>query len=49
MTLWNHNNKKQQMPRVAVIGTGTMGTAMALRLLDAGMSVDVWSRGMRRR
>ena len=44
MTLWNHNNKKQQMPRVAVIGTGTMGTAMALRLLDAGMSVDVWSR-----
>jgi 3-hydroxyisobutyrate dehydrogenase len=43
MTLWNRN-KKQPMPRVAVIGTGTMGTAMAFRLLAAGMEVDVWSR-----
>ena len=32
------------MPRVAVIGTGTMGTAMALRLLAHGFEVDVWSR-----
>ena len=32
------------MPRVAVIGTGTMGTAMALRLLAHGLEVDVWSR-----
>ena len=44
MTLWNHSSKKQPMPRVAVIGTGTMGTAMALRLLGAGIGVDVWSR-----
>jgi len=29
---------------VAVIGTGTMGTAMGRRLLAAGMAVDVWSR-----
>jgi 3-hydroxyisobutyrate dehydrogenase len=36
--------KKQPTPRVAVIGTGTMGTAMALRLLGAGMEVDAWSR-----
>jgi 3-hydroxyisobutyrate dehydrogenase len=43
MTLWNHS-KKQPTPRVTVIGTGTMGTAMALRLLDAGMEVNVWSR-----
>jgi 3-hydroxyisobutyrate dehydrogenase len=32
------------MPRVAVIGTGTMGSAMALRLLGAGMEVAAWSR-----
>ncbi len=30
--------------RVAVIGTGTMGAAMATRLLGAGIDVDVWSR-----
>lgn len=30
--------------RVAVIGTGTMGAAMAARLLGAGHAVDVWSR-----
>ena len=43
MTVWNHN-KMMSMPRVTVIGTGTMGTAMARRLLGAGMEVDVWSR-----
>jgi 3-hydroxyisobutyrate dehydrogenase len=43
MSWWKHN-EKQPMPRVAVIGTGTMGAAMALRLLGAGMEVDVWSR-----
>jgi 3-hydroxyisobutyrate dehydrogenase len=32
------------MPQVAVIGTGTMGAAMARRLLGAGMNVRVWSR-----
>ncbi len=31
-------------PRVAVIGTGTMGTAMGRRLLGSGLDVDVWSR-----
>ncbi len=31
-------------PQVAVLGTGTMGTAMAGRLLSAGMNVAVWSR-----
>jgi 3-hydroxyisobutyrate dehydrogenase len=32
------------MPRVAVIGTGTMGAAIATRLIDAGMDIGVWSR-----
>src|SRR5579872_5440649 len=42
-------------PRVAVIGAGTMGGAMATRLLESGMEVEVWSRhsestaGLRRR
>jgi 3-hydroxyisobutyrate dehydrogenase len=44
MTLWNHNTKEAPMPRVTVIGTGTMGTAMARRLLGAGLKVDAWSR-----
>jgi len=30
--------------RVAVIGTGIMGAAMAERLLDQGFAVDVWDR-----
>jgi phosphoglycerate dehydrogenase-like enzyme len=29
---------------VAVIGTGTMGAAVARRLLSSGASVDVWNR-----
>jgi 3-hydroxyisobutyrate dehydrogenase len=40
----NNLSEKPPLPRVAVIGTGTMGTAMALRLLGAGFEVDVWSR-----
>jgi 3-hydroxyisobutyrate dehydrogenase len=32
------------LPRVAVIGVGTMGAAMARRLLAAGFAVDVWDR-----
>jgi hypothetical protein len=44
VTIATHHDKKVPMPRIAVIGTGTMGTAMALRLLGAGMEVDVWSR-----
>jgi 3-hydroxyisobutyrate dehydrogenase len=43
MNAWWHD-KEQLTPRVAVIGTGTMGTAMALRLLGAGIEMDVWSR-----
>jgi 3-hydroxyisobutyrate dehydrogenase len=31
-------------PRVAVLGIGTMGAAMARRLLAAGFAVDVWDR-----
>ncbi len=40
----NSNHDKVPMPVVAVIGTGTMGTAIARRLLDAGTDVHVWSR-----
>jgi 3-hydroxyisobutyrate dehydrogenase len=32
------------MPHIAVIGAGTMGGAMATRLLAGGFDVDVWSR-----
>jgi aryl-alcohol dehydrogenase-like predicted oxidoreductase len=31
-------------PRVAVLGTGTMGSAMTRNLLQAGLAVDVWNR-----
>jgi 3-hydroxyacyl-CoA dehydrogenase len=41
MTPTTHRN---QLLRLAVVGTGTMGSAMASRLLAAGMEVDVWSR-----
>jgi 3-hydroxyisobutyrate dehydrogenase len=37
-------HQKEPTPQVAVIGTGTMGAAMARRLLDSGMEVGVWSR-----
>jgi 3-hydroxyisobutyrate dehydrogenase len=37
-------DEKDPMPPVAVIGTGTMGKAMAGRLLGAGVEVRVWSR-----
>lgn len=40
------NHQTVPMPQVAVIGTGTMGTAMARRLLGAGFDVRVWSRHM---
>jgi 3-hydroxyisobutyrate dehydrogenase len=39
----NHH-KKEPTPRVAVIGTGTMGAAMSRRLLASGLKVNVWSR-----
>jgi len=38
------HNEKEALPQVAVIGTGTMGGAMARRLLGAGMKVRVWAR-----
>jgi 3-hydroxyisobutyrate dehydrogenase len=38
------NPEKGLPPRLAVIGTGTMGTAIARRLLGSGMEVRVWSR-----
>ena len=45
MTSRQHSPKAT--PRVTVIGTGTMGTAMGRRLLASGMDVDVWSRHRR--
>jgi 3-hydroxyisobutyrate dehydrogenase len=38
------NPEKTIQPRVAVIGTGTMGSAMTARLLGSGLEVGVWSR-----
>jgi 3-hydroxyisobutyrate dehydrogenase len=38
------NHEKERMVQTAVIGAGTMGAAMARRLLGAGMGVGVWSR-----
>ena len=38
------NHQQEPMPEVAVVGTGTMGAAMARRLLGAEMNVRVWSR-----
>jgi 3-hydroxyisobutyrate dehydrogenase len=35
---------EQGQPSVAVIGTGTMGSAIARRLLGLGTSVSVWNR-----
>jgi len=40
----NDNHPVASLPRVAVIGVGTMGTAMAGRLLSSDFQVDVWSR-----
>ena len=36
--------EREPISVVAVIGTGAMGAAMASRLLNSGMKVDVWSR-----
>jgi 3-hydroxyisobutyrate dehydrogenase len=38
------NRSNEAVRQVAVIGAGTMGAAMARRLLGAGMNVRVWSR-----
>lgn len=36
--------KQPPLPRVALLGAGTMGSGMAQRLLDLGFSVGVWNR-----
>jgi 3-hydroxyisobutyrate dehydrogenase len=40
----NNQDSVPSVPRVAVVGTGTMGAAMATRLLARHYNVDVWSR-----
>jgi 3-hydroxyisobutyrate dehydrogenase len=42
--LLNNDQSVPHQPRVAVIGAGTMGAAMATRLLAEHFTVDVWSR-----
>lgn len=41
----NHAEENMTGARVVVIGAGTMGAAVARRLLAAGATVDVWNRG----
>jgi 3-hydroxyisobutyrate dehydrogenase len=36
--------ESESLPKVAMIGTGTMGTAMGRRLIGSGIAVSVWSR-----
>jgi 3-hydroxyisobutyrate dehydrogenase len=38
------NHAEEPRPQVTVVGAGTMGAAMARRLLGAGMDVGVWAR-----
>lgn len=40
----SHNAEEAETRSVAIIPTGTMGTAMAQRLLSGGFSVNIWSR-----
>jgi 3-hydroxyisobutyrate dehydrogenase len=40
----NASDSPNRRPRVAVIGIGTMGGAIASRLLGEGFAVDVWNR-----
>ena len=40
----NEAHKEQSRPRVAVLGTGTMGGSIVRRLLEQGFTVDVWNR-----
>ena len=37
-------NQPSRRPAVALLGTGTMGSGMAQRMLDLGFPVDVWNR-----
>ena len=38
------SREEAPLPRVSVLGTGIMGSAMARNLLRAGLAVDVWDR-----
>src|SRR5437870_4710544 len=38
------NATPSSRPRIALLGTGTMGAGIAERLLDQGYTVDVWNR-----
>jgi 3-hydroxyisobutyrate dehydrogenase len=40
----NATANQPSRPRVALLGTGTMGAGMAQRLLEQGFAVDVWNR-----
>jgi 3-hydroxyisobutyrate dehydrogenase len=40
----NPDRKNETLPRVAILGTGSMGGAMAARLLEAGFPVHIWNR-----
>jgi 3-hydroxyisobutyrate dehydrogenase len=40
----NDDASDDTVPRVAVLGLGPMGAAMATRLVAAGFAVDVWNR-----
>jgi 3-hydroxyisobutyrate dehydrogenase len=42
--MMGETTSNQPRPRVAVLGAGTMGAAMASRLLDLGFAVTVWDR-----
>ncbi len=36
------------MSKIAIVGTGRMGTAFAKRLLEAGNEVTVWNRSAKK-
>ena len=40
----NDTNTPPPLPTVALLGAGTMGAAVAERLLEQGFAVDVWNR-----
>jgi 3-hydroxyisobutyrate dehydrogenase-like beta-hydroxyacid dehydrogenase len=41
---FRRNNSRKRLPRVAILGTGKMGGAMARRLYEGGFRVSVWDR-----